>query len=69
MKISKIQKKAFLEPGAFLDKHFCENCQACNFFAIWLRVLISFLNDVSRDYTLNFRKSFGKKHSVCPKNP
>ena len=44
---TKCQNKNFLqnylEPNAFLDKQFG---QACNFFALRLRMLISFLKDV-----------------------
>ena len=68
LRIKKKQKK-ILEPGTFSDKQFCENCRACHFFAIWLRMLISFLNDVGRQLILKFKNSFGKYHSVCPKNP
>ena len=38
--------KFFLEPGTFSYKQFCENYKACNFFAIWLRIYISFLNNL-----------------------
>ena len=31
--------KNFLEPYAFLDKQYCKNWWACNFFAIWVRIL------------------------------
>ena len=33
-KVSKKIQKNFLKPGAFSGKQFCENCRACNFFAI-----------------------------------
>ena len=31
-------KKKYLEPGASSDKHIGENWQACNFFAICLKI-------------------------------
>ena len=65
----KYLKKIFLEQGAFSDKQFCENCRACNFFAIWLRIIFSFLNDVDIQLILEYKISFGKYHPVCPKNP
>ena len=38
---------AFIEQGAaFSDRQFCEHWRACNFYAIRLRMQISFLNDV-----------------------
>ena len=33
LRISK-RLKFFLEPDAFSDKQFCENIQACDFFAV-----------------------------------
>ena len=33
-------------------KQFCKYWWVCNFFAIWLRMLILFLNDVGRGYRL-----------------
>ena len=57
--------KFILESGAFLNKQFCENCWACNFFSIWLRMLISFLNDVDDiQLILDFKNCFGKYHSM-----
>ena len=41
------------------------NCWACNFFTLWIRMLISFLNDMD-GYTTNFKIKY---HPVCPKNP
>ena len=35
-----------LKKNAFLTKQYCRNWRACNFFAIWVRMLISFLIDV-----------------------
>ena len=34
---------------------FCKNSRACNFFAIWLRMLISFLNEVDIQLILEFK--------------
>ena len=39
---------------------------ACNFFPIWLRSLISFLNDVDIQLILEFKNRIGKYHPVCP---
>ena len=55
-------------------KHFFFGCffgqkRACNFFAIWLRMLISFLNDVEIKIISEFNDSFGKYYPVFPKNP
>ena len=33
-----------IKPGAF-GQAVCDNCRDCNFFAIWLRMLISFYTD------------------------
>ena len=52
LRIYKILKD-FLEPGAFSDKKFCKKYCACYFFAIWLWMLISFLNDVDCGYMYN----------------
>ena len=55
LRISKQKlKNNFLEPGAFSVKQFCENYQACNCFAIWLIMLIYFLNDLNIQYTPNY---------------
>ena len=48
-------------------KQFCENCQSCNFFAVWFRML---LFSKWCGYTTNFRikkKQFWK--IPPPKNP
>ena len=57
-----------LELGAFSDKQFCEIAGPV-FFPLWLKMLISFLNDVDIQLTLEFKNIFGKYHLVCPKNP
>ena len=67
--VLRISKEIFLEPSAFSDKQFCENCKACNLFAIRLRMLFSFLNDVYILLILEFKNSFGKYHSIFSKNP
>ena len=57
-------RKTNLEPDAFSDKQFCENCQACNFLAI-----ISFLNDMwilDIQLILEFENSLGKYHPKTP---
>ena len=51
-------KKNFLEPGAFYDKRFCKNWQACNFFPIRLKMTFPFLNGVDIQLILEFKKSF-----------
>ena len=51
----------------FLDKQFCKNLRACNFFAIQLRMLISFLNDADIKTISEFKESFGKYYPVFPK--
>ena len=60
--------KHFFLPGAFLDNKFCKNSRVCNFFAIWLRMLISFLNDAYIKLVSEFKDSFGKYYPVFPKN-
>ena len=52
-----------------MDKKFGKNWWACNFFAIWLRMLISFLNEVDKQLILEFKYWFRKYHLVFPKNP
>ena len=42
---------------------------ACNFLAIWLRMLIFFLNDADIKTISEFKDSFGKYYPVFPKNP
>ena len=39
------------------------------FFAICLRMLISFLNDVDIQLISEIKKNSGKYHPACPKNP
>ena len=56
-----------MELGDFSYKQFYENLRASNFFGLWLRMLISFLNDVNIQLILKFKHSFGKYHSVCLK--
>ena len=47
-----IWRKTFI---AFSNKQFCENWRPCNFYAKWLRKLISFLNDVDiYNYTIQY---------------
>ena len=49
-------EKKILELGAFLDKQFYENYRACNFYSIWLRMLVSFLNARDVQLDLKFKK-------------
>ena len=53
----------------FWTSGFAKNEGACNFFAIWLRMLILFLNDVDIQLILEFKNSFGKICPFFPKNP
>ena len=53
----------------FSDKQFCENLRACNFFAIWLEVLISDYNDGDIGCSPEFKNGSGKYDSALPKNP
>ena len=39
------------------------------FLAIWLRMLISFINDVDIQLILELKNSLEKNLLVCPKNP
>ena len=68
-KKKKVLEKNFLEPDAFLTKQYCRNLRACNFFAIWVRMLIFFLIDVDIKLLLEFKDSYGKFCPVFPKNP
>ena len=45
-----------------------ENLRSFSFFAIWLRMLISFLNDADIITILEFKDSFGKYYPVFTKN-
>ena len=49
--------KYFLKPSAFSDKQFCKNLRVCNCL-LWLRMLISFLNDVDIKVIFEFIHSF-----------
>ena len=42
--------------------------RACNFFALWLRMLISYLNDVGIGCSLEFKNGFGKYDQASSKN-
>ena len=66
--IKEKKKKNCLEPDAFLDKQYCENWRACNFCAIWVRMLF-FLIDVDIGCSFSFKNVFGKYDQAFPKNP
>ena len=50
------------------NKQFLNIDEVCNFFAIRLIMLVSFLNDVDIQLIVEFKDSFKKYHSVFPKN-
>jgi hypothetical protein len=57
-------------PASYKSKRkvFWKHWRVCNFFAIWLRMLISFLNDLDIQLILESKLSFEKNYPVCPKN-
>ena len=69
MATSYLKSKKLLRAGAFLDNKFCKNRLAYNFFAIWLRMLISFWNDVHIGCCLELINGLWKYKPVFFKNP
>ena len=54
---------------AFLHNKNFENRRACNFFAVWLRMLFFFLEiDVYIQLILEFKNSIGKNCPFFPKS-
>ena len=67
--ISLIKIKLFRAKG-FLGQAVLRKLWACNFLAIGLRMLISFLNDVYICTSIfKIQEQFKMYHTVFPKNP
>ena len=70
-KIDQLFPLKLAQKSCFLHIHACfaNTDGSVTFFAIRLRMLISFLNDVDMQLILEFKNIFGKCQPVCPKNP